>query len=151
MDSCKSETFVTFRITSIFFIYISYYLQTCFKNVFIILCFIYIYRVQYGLFVVVFCFKFRTFALLYCLVFVPEAPNKNISECLGANLRTVQTIRKEFGEPHGDYEGTAAREAHSFRSDKKISPEFVSEIKTVIDNDSTQSMRAIYSKGYGSV
>ena len=69
--------------------------------------------------------------------------NKNISKCLGVNPRKVQGIRKEFGESNGDYEGTAARETHSAHSDKKIIPEFVGEIKTTIDNDPTESIRAI--------
>ena len=69
------------------------------------------------------------------------SPNKNISECLGIKLRTVQRIRKETGE--SNYEGTAARETHSARSDEKKTSEFVSEIKTMTDNDPSKSMRAI--------
>ena len=34
-------------------------------------------------------------------------------------------------------------ETHSARSDKKITPEFVGEINTMIDNDPSKSMRAI--------
>ena len=71
------------------------------------------------------------------------SPNKNISECFGVNLRAVQRIRKEFGESNGDYEGTVAREAHFARSDKKRTPEFVGEIKIIIDNDPSKSRRAI--------
>ena len=45
------------------------------------------------------------------------SPNKNISQCLRVSLRTVQKIRKELGESNGDYEGAAARETHSARSE----------------------------------
>lgn len=69
--------------------------------------------------------------------------NKNISECLGVNLRTVQRIRKDFDESNGDYEGAAARKTHSARSDKKRTPEFVGEIQAMIDNDPSKSMRSI--------
>ena len=61
--------------------------------------------------------------------------NKNISECLGVNTRTVQIIREEFGE----FKGTGTR------SDEKRTLEFKTviefEIKTVIDN--SKSIKAI--------
>ena len=63
------------------------------------------------------------------------SPNKNTFQCLGVNLRAVQS--------NGDYEGTTSRETHSARSDKKITPEFDSEIKPMIDNDPPKSTRAI--------
>ena len=69
--------------------------------------------------------------------------NKNISECLGFNLRIVQRIRKDFNESNGDYECATARKNDSARSDKKITLEFVGEIKTTIDNDPLKSMGAI--------
>ena len=47
-------------------------------------------------------------------------------------------------ESNVDYEGAAARITHSARSDKKKTPEFVGEIKTMIDNDSSKSMTGIY-------
>ena len=53
------------------------------------------------------------FSMLYCLAFVQWSPNKNIKECLGVNVRSVQRIRKEIGESNGDYGGMAARETHS--------------------------------------
>ena len=68
---------------------------------------------------------------------------KNIWECLGVNLRTVHRFGKEFGESNGDYEGMAARKTHSSRSNKKIIHEFVGEIKTMTDSDSSMSMKAI--------
>ena len=72
-----------------------------------------------------------------------ESSKKNLSECFGVNLRTVQRIWEELGESNGDYEGTTARETNSARSDKKRTPEFVEEIKTTIGNDPSNSMRAI--------
>ena len=41
--------------------------------------------------------------MLYYRAFVPKAPICTV------NLRTVQSMRKEFGKSNGDYEGTAAR------------------------------------------
>ena len=69
--------------------------------------------------------------------------NKNISKFWGVNLRTVQIIRKKFGEFNGDNEGTASQETRSARSDKKRTAEFVDEIKTTTDNDPSKSVRAI--------
>ena len=71
------------------------------------------------------------------------SPNKHISECFCLILMTVQRIRKKFGESNGDYECTAARETDAACSDKKRTPEFVGEIKTMIDNDPSKSMRVI--------
>ena len=71
-----------------------------------------------------------------------RSPNRNISECLGVNLRTVQRIQKELGESNADNEGTAARKTHS-------APEFVGDIKIMIDNE--PSVNEDYSQGHGSV
>ena len=75
--------------------------------------------------------------MLYCLVF-----NTNISECFGVNLRTVQRIRKEFGESNSDYEGTVVRKPTSGRSDKKRTLEFVDEVQAMIDNDPSKSIKS---------
>ena len=61
-----------------------------------------------------------------------------MSEGLTLNLRTVRRIREQFGEPD-DYEGTAERET---LSDKKRTPHFVGEIKTMIGRDPWKSMRS---------
>ena len=63
------------------------------------------------------------------------SPNKNISEWLGVNLKTVQRIWQEFGESNGDYVGTAAQETTLLVLIKKKTSEFVGEIKIMIDND----------------
>ena len=42
-----------------------------------------------------------------------------------------------------DYESTAARETYSARSDKKITHEFVGEMKTMIDYHPSKSIRAM--------
>ena len=47
-------------------------------------------------------------------------------------------------------EGTASRETHSTRSDNKRTPEFVGEIKTVIDNDLSKVNEG-HSQGHGCV
>ena len=49
--------------------------------------------------------------------------------------RTVQRFWKELDVSNGDYDSTVAREPHFDRSDEKRTPEFVVDIKAMIDND----------------
>ena len=49
----------------------------------------------------------------------------------------------EFDEFNDDYEGTAVQKHHSDDSDKKRTSEFICEIQTMIDNDSSELIKFI--------
>ena len=66
-----------------------------------------------------------------------------ILDCLGVNLGRVQMIRKELDEFNGDYKGIADWKSHYDRTDKKRAPEFVGEIKAMIDNDHHELNKAV--------
>lgn len=50
-----------------------------------------------------------------------------------------------------DYDSTVAGETHSNRSREKMSPEFVSEIHVIIDNDLSIRINEVHRLGDGSV
>ena len=62
---------------------------------------------------------------------------------LGVNLRTTQRIRKVLDDSSGDSDSTAARKSHSDHSDLNGTLKFVCEIQTMVDNDSSKSIRSI--------
>ena len=86
--------------------------------------------------------------MLYCGIYTGST-NTKILEFWNVNLRTMQSTRKEFDKSNTCYKATAVRKPRS-DSSKKITPEFATDIKAMIDNK-PQQVNQIHSQEHGSV
>ena len=67
-----------------------------------------------------------------------DSSSTKISQCLSINPKSLQRIWKELDEFNGDYEGIATLTL-KLHSDQKRIPEFLCEIKALIDNNPSKS------------
>ncbi|KAK8390563.1 hypothetical protein O3P69_010330 [Scylla paramamosain] len=66
-----------------------------------------------------------------------------ISELLKVTEQLVRTVRRELISSNYDCEGAAERKHHSRRSDTVRDAEFVTQLRAMVDEDPSRSMRSI--------